>query len=82
MGKIGPARKRLEAEFKKFLYEPGEGHFFFFCETHRNILERKQDAAGSIMVETKPTCDYPGCQVKATCEFFPNLVTVLKRRDR
>lgn len=67
-------------EFKEFVYEPGEGHFFLLCEMHRNVLERKQDA--STEAQQQGFCDYPKCSLKATYEFFPNLVTVLKRRDR
>lgn len=70
------------ADFKKFVYSPGEGHFFFLCEMHRNLLERKQDASTETQTKKLPICDWPECSLKATYEFFPNLMTVLKRRDR
>lgn len=74
--------KNIE-DFKAFVYEPSEGHFFFFCDIHRNLLERKHDAVGDLMLPKKPpVCDWPTCKLRASCEFFPNLVTVLKRRDR
>lgn len=69
-------------EFKEFVFEPGESHFFFFCDIHRNLLERKQDAVGELWgpdLKKAPLCDWPTCNLKADCEFFPNLVTVLKR---
>lgn len=67
-------------EFKKFVYEPGESHFFYLCETHRNNLERKQDAVREIS-EIKEICDYPKCRNHATYEFFPNLATYLRRNQ-
>lgn len=80
MGKIGPTqRQRSITAFKKFLYEPGEGHFFMFCETHRNLLQRKQDLV-DVEQDMADKCDYPNCQLEAGYVFFPNLVTVLKRK--
>jgi hypothetical protein len=69
-------------EFKEFVYEPGEGHFFFLCEMHRNLLERKQDAATETQQKKLPLCDWPTCSLKATYEFFPNLVTAIKNVKR
>lgn len=76
---------KTPAEFKRFVYEPGEGHFFFFCELHRNLLEREQDIAGGLFKEEKqkpPLCDWPTCKLKAAFELFPNLATALKKRYR
>jgi hypothetical protein len=67
-------------EFKEFVYGPSEGHYFFFCETHRNLLERKQDIVESI-TNIGEVCDHPKCRVKAGYVFFPNLYTVVKRNQ-
>lgn len=71
-------RQRSIAEFKEFLYAPGEGHYFMFCEVHRNLLQRKQDVAHSI-VNIGEGCEYPKCKLDAGYAYFPNLYTVLKR---
>lgn len=73
------AFKRIE-DFKKFVYESGEGHFFFFCDIHRGLLERAVDGAGPTAEDE--SCDWPTCKLKATTEFFPNLVTALKKYPR
>jgi hypothetical protein len=79
MAKTGPKRRRRSiAEFKEFVYEPGEGQFFYFCETHRNFMQRKQDLVDTVP-ELQENCDYPSCHLDAGYVFFPNLVTVLKR---
>lgn len=73
--------KRI-TEFKEFVYEPGEGHYFNFCETHRNIMQRKQDLVDAYPTdrpEWREKCDYPKCQLDAGYVFLPNLATVLKR---
>lgn len=73
---------KIIAAFKAFVYEPAESHFFFFCDIHRNLLERKQDAVGELWgpdLEKTPICDWPTCKLKSNCEFFPNLVTVINR---
>lgn len=82
MAKTGPMRKQRNIEgFKEFVYEPGEGHYFMFCESHRNIMQRKQDIAEPI-VNIGEVCEYPKCRCNAGYAFFPNLYTALKRNPR
>ena len=66
-------------EFKKYVYMPGEGHFFTFCDPHRNMMHRRQDVYEYCFDSPLPMCDYPKCKTQANYYFFPNLATVLKR---
>lgn len=66
------------AAFKEFVYAPGEGQFFYFCEPHRNLMQRKHDLV-DVCQDIAEKCDYPKCHLDAGYVFLPNLATVLKR---
>lgn len=68
-------------EWKSWVYDLKESHFFFLCPLHVIFLVREGLDVSS-PTRSKHKCDYPGCLKKATLEFFPNLVTSLKESEK
>ena len=67
-------------EWKSWVYDSKEDHFFFLCPLHIIFLIREGiDLEGQ--VHGNYTCAYPGCLKKATNEFYPNLITAIKKSN-
>ncbi len=74
--------RKTKESWKRWVRNPKENHFFFFCNTHISELKTKNDGVGDYTSPPKsPICDYPGCTQKCTQELFPNLTITLKIAD-
>jgi hypothetical protein len=76
------SKKKLEhfgehySEWKTWVQDPKQNHFFFFCENHIPMVMRKGIDSESVKT-SEHVCDFPGCVAPSNSEYFPNLVKVL-----
>jgi len=61
--------------------------FWFLCKKHlTGVYDKKTDLKGRMFHQDKGTkCDYPWpsrCKLKATNEYFPYLVSILKKQKK
>lgn len=77
--------KRAFYNWKRWLYKKHDSKFLFMCSFHADELRRPQDADGGMFEEDLTKfikCDVPLCGRRASREFFPNLVTVVKDAEK
>lgn len=73
MGKTKNLSKWLDWVYK----EPND-NFFFFCDFHKHMIVRPQDAISCTKLALEMQCDYPDCKMYSEWEYFPNLFPEFK----
>lgn len=67
-------------KWKAWAQDKKDNKFLFLCPLHLPLVQRKVDAVGNVM-QKSAKCDFPECKRKATSEYFPNLIKLLKKRS-